>query len=207
MLFSVDRWRRAACGMLAGILASAVSGCAVGPNFAPAPAPDVDGYVKGKLASPDPGRGATGVAGQHFVTGADLSARWWSAFQSRPLDDLVKQSVDHNPNLQAAEAAIRIAQHNAQAQRGLFFPQVTGNSTSSDFLIANPGQVPPIPTQGPQDQFSLATNQLTVSFVPDIWGGNFRAVESLDARRTQLSQRLRSCCHPLRNSLPSSAIC
>ena len=33
------------------------------------------------------------------------------------------------------------------------------------------------------------TNQLTVSFVPDIWGGNFRTVESLDARAVKAARR------------------
>jgi NodT family efflux transporter outer membrane factor (OMF) lipoprotein len=163
------------------VLSLTISGCAVGPDFHAAAAPDVNGYVPGKLASPNPGRGGPRVAGQHFVTGAEVSARWWSAFKSPFLNELIKQAVDHNPNLQAAEAAIKIAQYNALAQRGLFFPQVTGNSTSSDFLIANPSQVPPVPTSEPQTQFSLVTHQLTVSFVPDIWGGNLRAVESLDA--------------------------
>jgi NodT family efflux transporter outer membrane factor (OMF) lipoprotein len=181
MLCIARAWRYAACGMLAGILALAISGCAVGPNFAPPPAPDVDGYVRGKLASPNPGSGGPRVAGQHFVTGAEVSARWWTAFKSPLLNELVKRAVDHNPNLQAAEAAIKVAHYNAQAQRGLFFPQVTGNSTSSDLLVANPGQVPPIPTTEPQSQFTLVTHQLTVSFVPDVWGGNFRAVENLDA--------------------------
>src|ERR1700730_16289876 len=163
------------------VLSLTISGCAVGPNFNPAAAPDVKGYVPGKLASPDPGRGGPRVANQHFVTRADVSARWWSAFKSPFLDELVKQAVEHNPNLQAAEAAIKVAQYNALAQRGLFFPQVTGNSTSSDLLVANPGQVPPIPTTGPQSEFSLVTHQLAVSFVPDIWGANVRAVENLDA--------------------------
>ena len=177
-----DRGRRAVGGVtIVTIFSLAISGCAVGPNFNPAPAPDVSGYVPGKLASPDPGRGGPRVASQHFITGAAVSARWWSAFRSPLLNELVKRSVDHNPNLQAAEAAIRVAQHNALAQRGLFFPQVTGNSTSSEFLVANPGQVPPIPTEGPQSQFSLVTHQLTVAFVPDIWGANVRAVENLDA--------------------------
>src|SRR6202051_2406974 len=177
-----DRRRRSVvCATTALILSAGISGCAVGPNFTSAAAPDVAGYAPGKLISPNPGPGAPRVAAQHFVTGAEVSARWWSAFQSQPLDDLVRQAVDHNPNLQAAEAAIKVAQFNAQAQRGLFFPQVTGNSTSSDLLVANPGQVPPIPTSEPQSQFSLVTHQLTVSFVPDIWGGNFRAVENLDA--------------------------
>jgi len=205
ILCIVRRWRSAACGVLAGILALVVSSCAVGPNFVPPPAPDVDNYVRGKLASPNPGS-APRVAGQHFVTGADVSARWWSAFQSRPLNDLIKQSVDHNPNLQAAEAAIRVAQYNAQAQRGLFFPQVTGNSTSSDYLIANPGQVPPIPTPGPQSQYALVTNQLTVSFVPDIWGGNFRAVESLDAVTEQQLFQLEAAYLTLTSNVVTAAI-
>jgi len=180
---SADRKRRAAaCATVVSILSLAVSGCAVGPNFKPAAAPEVDGYVPGKLASPDPGRGGPRIAGQHFVTGADVSARWWSAFQSQPLNELIKQAVEHNPSLQAAEAAIKVAQYNALAQRGLWFPQLTGNSTSSQILVANPGQVPPVPTEGPQSEFSLVTHQLTVSYVPDIWGANFRAVESLDAQ-------------------------
>jgi NodT family efflux transporter outer membrane factor (OMF) lipoprotein len=171
--------------LFAGALAVAVSGCAVGPNFNPAPAPDVDGYVPGKLASPGPRPSGPRVPGQHFVTGADVSARWWVAFRSQPLSDLIKQSVDHNPNLQAAESAIKVAHYNALAQRGLWFPQVTGNSTSSQILVANAGQVPPIPTEGDQSQFSLVTHQLTVSYVPDIWGANFRAVENLDALTEQ----------------------
>src|SRR5258708_34396398 len=160
--------------MLLGVTVASIAGCAVGPNFNPAAVPDVDGYVPGRLSSPNPGPGGPRVAGQHFVTGAEVSARWWSAFKSPLLNELVKQSVDHNPNLQAAEAAIKVAQYNGLAQRGLFFPQVTGNTTAQQFLISNPSQVPPVPLAGEQTQFSLATNQLTISFVPDIWGANVR---------------------------------
>jgi NodT family efflux transporter outer membrane factor (OMF) lipoprotein len=206
MLYIARRCRPAACGVLAGIVALAASSCAVGPNFVPPPAPDVDGYVRGKLASPNPGSGPPRVAGQHFVTGADVAARWWSAFKSPLLNELVRQAVDHNPNLQAAEAAIRVAQHNAQAQRGLFLPQVTGNSTSSDLLVANPGQVPPIPTSEPQSQFSLVTHQLTVSFVPDIWGGNFRAVENLDAVTEQQLFQLEAAYLALTSNVVTAAV-
>jgi NodT family efflux transporter outer membrane factor (OMF) lipoprotein len=181
MLSNSGRSRRTIRGVLVAALASASSGCAVGPNFSPAPAPSVDGYLPGKLAAPDGGKGGPRIAPQHFVTGADVSARWWAAFRSPALDDLVRQSVEHNPTLQSAEGAIKVAYYNALAQRGVFFPQVTGNSTSSQFLIANPGQVPSIPTEGAQTEFSLVTNQLTVSFVPDVWGANFRSVENLDA--------------------------
>ena len=184
----------------------AMSGCAVGPNFSPAPAPDVTGYVKGNLASPDPGKGPPNVAGQRFLSGADVSTRWWAAFKSEPLNELVKEAVNHNPNLQAAEAAIKIARYNALAQRGLFFPQVTGNSSTQQILVANPQQVPPIPTAGPQSEFSLVTNQLTVSFVPDIWGGNFRAVESLDATTEQQLFQLEAAYLTLTSNVVTAAI-
>jgi NodT family efflux transporter outer membrane factor (OMF) lipoprotein len=188
------------------VLSGAIAGCAVGPDFAPAPAPDVKGYVPGKLASPNPGKDGPSVAAQHFVTGADVSARWWSAFKSPLLNDLVRQSVNHNPNLQAAEAAIKIAQYNAQAQRGLFFPQLTGNTMPQQFLIANPSQVPPVPAGQPQTQFSLVTNQLTVSFVPDIWGANLRAVENLDAVTEQQLFQLEAAYLTLTSNVVTAAI-
>lgn len=193
--------------ILLGVTVASISGCAVGPNFTPPAAPDVTGYVPGKLNSPNPGPGAPRVAGQHFVSGAEVSARWWSAFKSPLLNELVKQAVDRNPNLQAAEAAIKIAQYNAQAQRGLFFPQVSGNSTSSKLLLSNAGSV----FDGdlgsvPQTQYSLVTNQLTVSFVPDIWGGNFRAVESLDAVTEQQFFQLEAAYLALTSNVVTAAI-
>jgi NodT family efflux transporter outer membrane factor (OMF) lipoprotein len=202
-----DRRRRVLAGTaVVTVLSMAISGCAVGPNFTPAPVPEVNGYVKGSLASPDSGSGEPRVAGQHFVTGADVSARWWAAFKSPLLNELVKQSVDHNPNLQAAEAAIRVAQYNAQAQRGLFFPQVSGNTTAQQFLISNPSQVPPVPLPAQQTQFSLATNQLTISFVPDIWGANVRAVENLDAVTEQQLFQLEAAYLTLTSNVVTAAI-
>jgi NodT family efflux transporter outer membrane factor (OMF) lipoprotein len=199
-----DRKRRVLAGVT--VLSMAVSGCAVGPNFKPAPAPEVDGYVRGNLASPNAGGDAPRIAGQHFVTGADVSARWWAAFKSPLLNQLVRQSVDHNPNLQAAEAAIKVAQYNAKAQRGLFFPQVTGNTTANQFLVSNPQQVPPVPLSDQQTQFSLATNQLTVSFVPDIWGANVRAVENLDATTEQQLFQLEAAYLALTSNVVTAAI-
>src|ERR1700723_3671777 len=196
----------AASAIALGAMSLAISGCAVGPNFSPADKPDVTGYVKGSLTSADPGKGPPSVPGQRFLSGADVSTRWWAAFKSEPLNQLVRESVDHNPNLQAAEAAIKIARSNALAQRGLFLPQVTGNSSTQQILVANPQQIPTIPTQGPQDQFSLVTNQLTVSFVPDIWGGNFRAVESLDATAEQQLFQLEAAYLTLTSNVVTAAI-
>ena len=198
--------RSASSAIVLAAMSLAISGCAVGPNFSPADKPDVTGYVRGNLASADPGKGPPSVPGQRFLSGVDVSTRWWAAFKSEPLNQLVRESVDHNPNLQAAEAAIKIARYNALAQRGLFFPQVTGNSSTQQILVANPQQIPTIPTVGPQDQFSLVTNQLTVSFVPDIWGGNFRAVESLDAVAEQQLFQLEAAYLTLTSNVVTAAI-
>ena len=78
---AAQRQRPLARRMLAGVsvltvLSIAISGCAVGPNFTPAAVPDVNGYVHGKLESAYPGKGPPYVAGQRFLTGADVSARW-----------------------------------------------------------------------------------------------------------------------------------
>ena len=150
-----------------------LASCAVGPNFAPPAAPDVERFTAEKLASPSANTAGPSVPKQHFVNGEDVSLRWWTAFRSKPLDELIKMSVEHNPSLQSAEAAIRIAQYNALAQRGLFFPQIGANYTPSQQQISGAS------SSGPGGQspsvFSLHTAQLNVSFVPDIWGQNVRA--------------------------------
>ena len=207
MSSKADRRARTAVGVLAATLALAVSGCAVGPNFSPPRAPDAGGYLPGRLASPGPKPSGPKVAGQHFVTGADVSARWWAAFQSQPLNDLIKQSVDHNPNLQSAQAAIKVAYYNALAQRGLFFPQVTGNSTTSQILQSNAGTVFGAPLDSaPQTGFSLVTHQLTITFVPDVWGANFRAVENLDAVTEQQMFQLEAAYLALTSNVVTAAI-
>jgi len=191
---------------LALVASALVSGC-VGPNFVPPPAPDVDGYLPGKLASPGGAGSGPRVAGQRFINGADVSARWWAAFQSEPLNDLIRQSVEHNPSLQSAEAAIRIAQFNAQAQRGVWAPQLTGNSNASQNLLSNAGNVFGADLNSvPQEQFSLVTHQLTVTFTPDIWGGNLRAVESLDAQTEQNLFQLEAAYLTLTGNVVTAAI-
>jgi NodT family efflux transporter outer membrane factor (OMF) lipoprotein len=184
-----------------------VSGC-VGPNFVPPPAPDAEGYLPGKLApaSGGPGEGPS-VPTQHFVSGAAVSARWWAAFRSEPLNDLIRQSVEHNPTLQSAEAAIKIANYNALAQRGIWLPQVTGNSTTQQILQSNAGTVFGAPLDSvDQTQFSLVTHQLTINFVPDIWGGNFRAVENLDAVTEQNLFQLEAAYLTLTGNVVTAAI-
>jgi NodT family efflux transporter outer membrane factor (OMF) lipoprotein len=188
------------------VLALGLPGC-VGPNFVPPAAPAVDGYVPGKLADAGGGPGAPKVATQHFVTGEAVSARWWAAFRSEPLNQLIRNAVNHSPTLQSAEAAIKIAKYNALAQRGVWLPQISGASSSSQQLNSNAGTV----FGGdlgdtPQTEYSLVTHSLSVSFTPDIWGGNFRNVESLDAITEQQLFQLEEAHLTLAGSVVTGAI-
>ncbi|MEW6639465.1 MAG: efflux transporter outer membrane subunit [Pseudomonadota bacterium] len=181
-----------------------LAGCAVGPNFSSPPTPDVAGYTPEPLASPRANPGEPRVAAQRFKDGADIPTRWWAAFRSKPLNDLIRMSIERNPSLQASEAAIRVAQFNALAQRGLFFPQIGANYTPSDLQQSANGTVDPEVT--PQTRYTLHTAQLNISFTPDIWGQNFRNVESLDAQTEQAQFQLEAAYLTLTANVVTAAI-
>ena len=154
--------------------------CTVGPDFkTPAP-PAVSGYTAAPLpeqtaAVPGPG----GIA-QHFVPNEDIPADWWHLFHSEPLDTLVKQALAANPNLPAARAALRQAQENVAAQRGYYYPTASAELNASRNLTPTASVSPASATGNPY--YSLITPQLNISFVPDVFGSNRRAVESLQAQ-------------------------
>ena len=190
-------------GLVTGGASLWLASCAVGPNFSPPPAPDVASYTPEPTASPRSDAGGPGVPRQRFVAGADIPTRWWAAFQSTPLNELIRLSVEHNPSLQAAEAAIRVANFNALAQRGLFFPQVGANFTPSDQLVSNDVSGP---GNTAQSRYALYTAQLNISFVPDVWGQNVRNVESLDALTEQAKFQLEAAYLTLTANVVTAAI-
>ena len=107
-----------------------LSACAVGPDFQHPPPPEVARYTPEPLAprtvaAPDTHDGQA----QHFINGRDIPGEWWVLFRSPPLNSLVKKSLLANPNLQAAQAALRQAQEMVQAQKGAFFPSAQASFT------------------------------------------------------------------------------
>jgi NodT family efflux transporter outer membrane factor (OMF) lipoprotein len=151
-----------------------LTGCAVGPNFQTPDAPDVTGYLA---------RGGTStnaaIPGQILARRAEIPDRWWELFQSKHLNALIEQGIAQNADVEAAEAALRVAQANALAQRGQLFPIVAGNFNPTNQKVATQGL-----TSNAVDNsntYALHTAQVTVSFVPDIWGGLRRQLESAEA--------------------------
>ncbi len=151
-------------------LAATVSSCAVGPDFAPPPAPEVARFTPEKTASPG--------GGQRFREGDGVPAQWWRAFRSERLNGLVEDALARNPTLEAADAAIRVAQFNSDAAMGGFFPQV-GLTSNSAYVYSSGDSTTTTVTQ---TAYSFFTKQANVSFSPDVWGANRRLVKSLDAR-------------------------
>jgi NodT family efflux transporter outer membrane factor (OMF) lipoprotein len=100
---------------------------------------------------------------------------------------LIDQSLRNNPNVQAAQAALRAAQEDVSAQKGSFWPSVSGDLNSSRQETAS--QLSPTLNSG-VNPFSLHTAQVMVSYSLDVFGGNRRQVESLaaqaDSQRFQL---------------------
>ena len=161
----------------AGVLLSALSGsaCVVGPDFdQPAP-PAVESLVPGQLKSP----GSAGGETQTFQVGRDIPGDWWRLFRSEPLNALVDRALQDNFDLKAAEAALRIAQANVEAQRGFFFPLAVGNFAAMRQKVSTDPLVPSTATGTPY--YTTYTAQLTISYVPDVFGGIRRQVEALGA--------------------------
>jgi NodT family efflux transporter outer membrane factor (OMF) lipoprotein len=166
--------------------AIALAGCAVGPNFHRPAEPTTQSYTAQKQptqlssAVTDEGAAPTGGDTQTFITGQEPPAQWWHEFGSSDLDALVAEALHANPNVQAAEAALRQAQENVAAGRGAYFPQVQLTGAASRNRNAVQVLAPTLTSGAPI--FNLYTPQVSVSYVPDLFGANRRQVESLQAQ-------------------------
>jgi len=161
-----------------------LAGCAVGPDFSRPSPPDVRDYTAQPLAATVTGAAVAGGEAQHFAKGSDVAAEWWTLFHSKPLDDLIDQALANNPDLKAAQAALRAARENVLAQRGTFFPSVTaGFSASRQSQSQALAPAPNFPAVPEEFQYNLFTPQVSVSYAPDVFGLNRRTMESLEAQQ------------------------
>jgi NodT family efflux transporter outer membrane factor (OMF) lipoprotein len=158
------------------------AGCAVGPEFK-RPAPPTDGgYTPTPISTTSSTSNIASGEAQHFVEGRDIPGEWWTLFHSKPLNDLIERSLKANPDLKAAQAALLVARENVLAQRGAYYPSVTGGFSAT--RAKSSSDLSPV-TNTSALNYSLYTPQVTVSFVPDVFGLNRRTVESLRAQEQQ----------------------
>src|SRR5579859_8097674 len=96
-------------GLLPALVCLLIAGCAVGPNFKRPAAPPVSGLTDHPLADTVATTNVSGGEAQHFAPGKDLAGDWWTLFHSRQLNELIELSLSNNPDLQAAQAALKVA--------------------------------------------------------------------------------------------------
>jgi outer membrane protein TolC len=124
-------------------------------------------------------------------------------FHSKPLDDLIERSLKANPDLKAAQAALIVARENVLAQRGFYYPSVTGGFSATRAKSANDLSAV---TNTSALNYSLYTPQVSVSFVPDVFGLNRRTVESLQAQALQARFALAATHITLSSNVAAGAI-
>jgi NodT family efflux transporter outer membrane factor (OMF) lipoprotein len=148
--------------------------CAVGPDFAPPPAPPVAGYTSDTPPAPTAAADVRGGAAQKFVTGRDIPSDWWKVFHSREIDALIAEALRANPNLQAAQAALWQAKEALYASGGKLLPQADGNASvvRQQFAPAEFGLA------GGPEIFNLFQATVNVSYTPDVFGGQRRQIEA-----------------------------
>ncbi|HLZ84214.1 MAG TPA: efflux transporter outer membrane subunit [Caulobacteraceae bacterium] len=169
---------RAAHGALAAALLAA--GCAVGPNYHRPPLSPTAAYGALAVSPPERAPGAPTL-----VSGEDIPAQWWRVYHCAELDALVAQALANNPTVEAAKAALRVAREQVKAQKGAYFPTVAASLQPSHQQFARDLSSQ---TASGVSVYDLTTTQVTVTYTPDVFGANRRAVETLVAQADQ--QRL-----------------
>jgi NodT family efflux transporter outer membrane factor (OMF) lipoprotein len=160
-------------------VAALAAGCAAGPDYrTPAP-PDVDRYTAEPLAGQTASAATAGGAAQRLVAGADVPERWWTLFGSDTLDALVAAALDHNPDVQAADAALRAARESAAAQRGAYLPTV-----DAQYAPARQKTAAPVASGAASGAslYTLHTAQLNIAYAADVFGGTRRQVQAAEAQ-------------------------
>ena len=165
--------------LLSALAATLVTGCAVGPDFKKPKPPDVENYTAAALPATVTGTAVGGGEAQRLTRGADISAQWWTLFHSEPLNELIEQSLTSNHDLKAAQAALLVANESVRAQRGVYYPNLAASFSAS--RQRQSGQIAPTLNSN-AFLFNLFTPQVSVTYVPDVFGLNRRTVESLQAQ-------------------------
>ena len=166
-------------GSAAVAVAWLLAACAVGPDYRAPQAPKADKYAERRLPerteiAPVPGGGA-----QRFESGAQISADWWTLFGSPELDQLIRTALASHPSLEAAQATLRQAQENLNAQYAVLYPSVDASLSArrqriTGVTFGNPS----IPT----NVFDLYNASVNVSYAIDLAGGARRELEALEAQ-------------------------
>lgn len=206
------------------LIFASLAGCAAGPDFKRPTAPTAKGYSP--AAIPESTASAPVLAGesQRFNPKVDIPFDWWTLFQSPQINSLIKRAFQANPSIASAQAALRQAQEYANAQQGFFYPTVSASySPSRNKLAGNMGgnspgvqgnghiiqtysnPAGPPPFNAPA-YYNFHVAQLTVGYVPDVFGLNRRLLESAEAQAAAQKLQLEASYITLASNVVAAAL-
>lgn len=155
-----------------------LSGCALGPNFQRPEVPKIRHYTERPMPTATAETKTIGGTKQYFKIQKKIPKQWWTVFHSKTLDHLIKEALLANPDIHAASARLRMAHEATKIRRTSFLPLLTGNlapvrQMTAGTLASN--------LSSNAYLYTLTTESLNVSYVPDVFGGTRRQVESAEA--------------------------
>ncbi|MGH8191320.1 MAG: efflux transporter outer membrane subunit [Rhodanobacteraceae bacterium] len=164
------------------LVALALSGCAVGPNFREPAPPAVDRFTPAALPAATVSAATPGGDAQRFLEGRNVPERWWTTFDNAELDRRVEAAFAHSPTIASAQAALRQAQENARAAGGSLFPSLdasAGANRGNAIGTQGTGSVAGAPGSRP---FTIYNAGVSVGYVFDLFGGVRRGIEAQQAQ-------------------------
>lgn len=180
---------------------TACAGCAVGPDYQRPTTPTPTQITRQPLAST---AGSASGASQQWSSNETIAKTWWEVFGSDALNRRVQRALAHNPDLDAATAALKQAQENVAAQRATLFPSAQLSYSPSRQRDAV-GTLSPTLTSN-ATYYTLHTAQLSISYAPDVFGLNRRTVESLQAQADNQRYQLEAARLTLAANVVNAAI-
>lgn len=165
------------------LVASLLSACAVGPDYSRPPfEQNLPAHYDGVATAPDRAPDAAN----------SLQASWWRQFNDPALDALVDQALQHNPDLELAEARIREARAGSEAIAGSRLPQLSAEaSVARDHLSGNSELLANFPMANPQRQFTDYKAGFDASWEIDLFGHTARQLEGSRAREQSVQESAR----------------
>lgn len=192
-----------------------LAGCAAGPDFKRPAAPASTAYTVHEMD------GAT-RNGPPLVVAKEIPGDWWRLFGSNGLNALIERAFKASPDIEAAQAALRQAQQNVIAQQGFFYPTVgVSYSASHNKLAGNMGgnspglqgngtliqtySNPAGPKYNGPAYYNFHVAQLSVGYVPDVFGMRRRQLESARAQEQVQQMQLQATYVTLASNLVAAA--
>jgi len=130
------------------------------------PAPTATGY--GALPPQTAAAPVPGGEAQRFIAGLDVPGQWWTLFHSAKLNALVDRALAANPDVAAAQAALRQARETYYAQKSSAYPTAQGSASISRQQL--PTYYSPPLSSNNEYVYGVHTLSLDVAYTPDVFG-------------------------------------